>query len=94
LLLEQPPFDDQNQARIRLEAEAVLLSLSHFESGDWEWIGSEAMDLEIAESADEIRKTRVQLLMSGVDRSIEIELAESERSNWQGKVSLHSMRFI
>jgi hypothetical protein len=52
------------------------------------------MDLEIAESTDEIRKTRVQLLMSGVDRSIEIELAESERSNWQGKVSLHSMRFI
>jgi len=33
------PFDDQNQARIRLEAEAVLMMLNRCEAGDWEWIG-------------------------------------------------------
>jgi len=34
------PFDDQTQARIRLEAEAVLIILAQCETGHWEWIGS------------------------------------------------------
>ncbi len=37
------PFDDQTQDRIHLEAEAVLLILTHVESGRWQWIGSEAL---------------------------------------------------
>ena len=35
------PFDDQTQARIRLEAEAILMILAQCETGHWEWIGSE-----------------------------------------------------
>lgn len=37
------PFDDQTHDRIRLEAEAVLLILSHVEAGQWQLIGSEVM---------------------------------------------------
>lgn len=43
------PFDDQTQDRIRLEAEAVLLILAHIEAGDWDMIGSEALEFEIGQ---------------------------------------------
>ena len=32
------PFDDQTQARIRLEAEAVLLILEQFDDGAWQQV--------------------------------------------------------
>ena len=51
------PFDDQQQDRIRLEAEAVLLILSHIQAGDWQWISSEAMDFEIEQAPDSERKS-------------------------------------
>jgi hypothetical protein len=44
------PFDDQTQDRIRLEAEAVTLILGHFEAKEWDWIGSDAVNLEIAQT--------------------------------------------
>jgi hypothetical protein len=42
------PFDDQSQDRIRLEAEAVLLILSHIQAGEWQWIGSDVLNLEMS----------------------------------------------
>ena len=56
------PFDDQTQARIRLEAEAVLMILTGCESGDWEWIGSAVLDWEIAQMPDLERLRRVRSL--------------------------------
>jgi hypothetical protein len=44
------PFDNQTQERIRLEAEAILLILKRFELGEWQWISSETMDFEIAQT--------------------------------------------
>ena len=32
------PFDTQEQDRLRLEAEAVLLILKHCEAGEWQWV--------------------------------------------------------
>jgi hypothetical protein len=37
------PFDDQTQDRVHLEAEAVILILTHCQAGEWEWISSEAV---------------------------------------------------
>ncbi len=45
-------FDDQTQERIRLGSEAVLLILERCQSGEWELIGSEAMDYEILRIPD------------------------------------------
>jgi len=42
------PFDDQTQARIHLEAEAVLIVLARRQAGQWEWVSSPAVDAEIA----------------------------------------------
>ena len=35
------PFDDQKQDRIHLEAEAVLLIITHIQAREWTWISSE-----------------------------------------------------
>jgi predicted nucleic acid-binding protein len=74
------PFDDQTQARIRLEAEAVLMILAECETGHWEWIGSEAIDLEISQTPDPERRRRVQLLALYAHRSIVVGQPEIERA--------------
>ena len=57
------PFDDQSQTRVRLEAEAILLVLAHFQSGEWQWLSSEVIDDEIAQTRDPNRRNRVQNLL-------------------------------
>jgi predicted nucleic acid-binding protein len=74
------PFDDQTQARIRLEAEAVLMILAECETGHWQWIGSEAIDLEISQTPDPERRRRVQLLALHAHRSIVVGQPEIERA--------------
>lgn len=60
------PFDDQSQVRIRLEAEAVILILSHFESGEWQWVSSEAVNQEVFQTPEPERRRRTQLLLEKV----------------------------
>jgi predicted nucleic acid-binding protein len=74
------PFDDQTQARVRLEAEAVLMILTQCETGDWEWIGSEVIVLEIHQTPDPERRRRVQLLTSHAHRSVVVGKSEIERA--------------
>lgn len=74
------PFDDQRQARIRLEAEAVLIILAQCEAGLWEWIGSEVAEIEITRTPDPERRHRVQLLASRAHRSVIVGDREVERA--------------
>jgi predicted nucleic acid-binding protein len=74
------PFDDQSQARIRLEAEAVLMALSRCGEGDWEWIGSEVVDFEIRQTPDPERRRRTQVLASHADQRIAVGKPELERA--------------
>ena len=74
------PFDDQTQARIRLEAEAILMILARCETQDWEWIGSEVVDYEINQTPDSERRRRVQSLASHTHRSIAVGKSEAERA--------------
>ena len=46
------PFDDQGIDRNRLEAEAVLTIMRHIFSGEWTMVSSEALELEIENTAD------------------------------------------
>lgn len=52
------PFDDQSQDRIRLETEAVLSILNRCLLGEWQLIGSEALDYEISKMPDDDRKQK------------------------------------
>jgi predicted nucleic acid-binding protein len=74
------PFDDQRQDRIRLEAEAVLLILTHLETGKWQWIGSEVLDFEIEQTPDPQRRHRVKLLAAYAHHRVLVEQAEIERA--------------
>jgi predicted nucleic acid-binding protein len=74
------PFDDQARVRIRLEAEAVLLIITRIRTGEWQWIGSEALDYEIEQTPDRERRLRVQLLASFAQDTVSIGQASIERA--------------
>src|SRR3712207_3798027 len=85
------PFDDQTQDRIRLEAEAVILILRHLEAKQWQWIGSEAVELEITQTPDQERRTRIQLLASQIDESVRIESRQVARAQELQELGFHSV---
>jgi hypothetical protein len=57
------PFDDQEQARIRLEAAAVGMILERVDEGQWIHISSEIARIEIDANPDPKRRARVHLLL-------------------------------
>jgi predicted nucleic acid-binding protein len=74
------PFDDQRQARVRLEAEAVVLILGRVESGSDTWIGSEVLEFEINQIPDPERRRRVQAIGSGIQERIIVGDSEIDRA--------------
>ena len=57
------PFDDQRQARIRLESEAVALILDRTEAGRWRQVSSQIAEIEISAMPDAERRRRVMALL-------------------------------
>ncbi len=57
------PFDDQRQARIHLESEAIALIFERIDSGKWKQVSSQAAELEIAAISDAERRRRVRALL-------------------------------
>ena len=74
------PFDDQTQARVRLEAEAVLAILARIENGEWTWVGSEVLMDEIEQTPDIQKLSRAKLLSGFVQENIEIGKKEELRA--------------
>jgi predicted nucleic acid-binding protein len=68
------------QARIRLEAEAVLIILAQCEAGQWEWIGSEVVHIEIDRTPDPERRRRVRSLTFHVHHLVTVGQPEAERA--------------
>lgn len=66
------PFDDQGQARIRLEAEAVTMILELCELGDWRQVSSDMARIEIDANPDAARRGRVRLLLPGPDATLKL----------------------
>src|ERR1700680_101105 len=81
-----PPFDDQTQARIRLESEAVTLIFERIDSGLWTHVSSEMAEREIAAMPDTERRKRVRALLPKPT----IELTESI---WARAAELQALRF-
>ena len=73
------PFDDQNQPRIRLESEAILIILTQCEQEQWEWVGSEVLTWEISKTPDPERRRRVQLLASHAHHMVSVGQSEIAR---------------
>ena len=68
------PFDDQRQARVRLEAEAISLILQKLHQHKWEWIGSEVLVYELGQTDDIERKERL-LRLAGQSHQV-VEMTE------------------
>ncbi len=69
------PFDVQEQERIMLETEAISLILERCETGEWELLTSEVIDVELAQITDPERKQGIEILTS-ISKS-KVELNES-----------------
>ncbi len=89
------PFDDQSQARIRIETEAVLGILERCEVGEWELIGSEMIETEVSQIADQERRQRIESALEMarsriiVDDRIENRGNELQSLGFQGFDAIH-----
>lgn len=89
------PFDDQKQARIRIETEAVLEIVNRCEQGEWTLLSSEALELEVAQTPDsEQREAVEQALELARERlvlsdPVQQRAAELQSLGFQGYDALH-----
>jgi predicted nucleic acid-binding protein len=60
------PFDDQRQERVRAEANAVERIIDKLHMREWEWVGSNVIDLEVSRTPNPERRLRVGLLSNSV----------------------------
>jgi len=56
------PFDDQNQDRVRIEAEAILNILEYCQNGVWTLAASKALDFELAQCPDPVKLAGMRTL--------------------------------
>lgn len=82
------PFDDQSQSRIRLESESIIIIMNRLYHGEWEWISSEVLDVEIENTPSIEKKQYLTKLLKFVNESLKIENVDLERAK-----QLESMGF-
>jgi len=73
------PLDDQNQMRIRLEADAVQLILSCVRSQDLVLVISPAHRVEIAANPDPARRQHIESLIAEIGTNADLDLAKAQR---------------
>jgi len=73
------PFDDQNQDRIHLEAEAVLSVLKQVDNGKWNLVSSDTVLYEIDKTTDEERRDRLLSINSRAQIHVTVDEKIFER---------------
>jgi predicted nucleic acid-binding protein len=82
------PYDDQQQARIRLETEAISIIMERFEEGRWLHLASDMAVIEIEATPDAKRRRRALSLLP--DRS---EIAPLDEAIWSRATECEAMGF-
>ena len=72
-------FDDQTQARVRREREAVDTILEAFRSGQWEWIVSKVLEIEISRNLNFDQYLRTKSLLVRANQTVLLTEAEKLR---------------
>ena len=67
------PFNDQTQARIRLEAEAVLSVLTRVENGELLCVSSTVIQTEINNNSNQELKSRLEDLVGHTNEFVSVE---------------------
>ena len=73
------PFDTQEQDRLRLEAEAVLLILKHCEAGEWQWVTSAVVSHEVDAVPNRDRRYRLLELLKRAGQFVPLSDTTVER---------------
>lgn len=74
------PFDDQSQARIRLETEAMAHLLRAVEKQTFFWVSSEVLLYELSKGRDEVRKARCITLCQLVSEYVKVDAMLEKRA--------------
>ena len=74
------PFDDQNQARIRIETTAVTVVFERIDAGLWRQVSSEMAVIEIDAITDTDRHNRVRMLLPQSDSIMKLTDATFQRA--------------
>ena len=74
------PFNDQTQIRIQRETQAIQIILESFVTGEWQWIVSEVLKIEVDNNKDWIQRDRIRSLMNVANQHILIGSIEGVRS--------------
>jgi predicted nucleic acid-binding protein len=83
------PLDDQSQARIRLEAEAVEHLLRAVAAGQLEWIVSEVVQFEVTRCPDDARRTILELVCRAATERVALTDEATMRAR---KLRSHGLR--
>lgn len=76
------PFDDQNQERIRLESEAVLVIVNRFLMSEWEWIGSEILEIELKNTPNIEKRNSLMELLKYIHKTVILQENIIKRSQY------------
>jgi len=85
------PFDDQGQARIQLESDAVLIIIERVAAAVWVLLGSDVLLAEIAAIPDPVRRDRVATLARYCSEVLTSSQAELERAEGLERAGFHGM---
>ena len=72
-------FDDQAQARIRLETEVIRWIISQFRAGRWNWISSDALIDEVERNPDLDQRLQITSWLTEVHQTIAVGVNEIAR---------------
>jgi len=75
------PFDDQTQDRIRLETDAVISIVARCEAGEWDLIGSEVLEHEMAKVSDLDKYENAVTVYQAAKLSIPFSTEIQQRAN-------------
>lgn len=84
------PFDDQSQNRIRLESESIIIIMNKLYQGEWEWVSSQVLDIEIENTPNIEKKHYLKKLLEFVHESIKIENVDLVRAHQLKKMGFKS----
>ncbi|MYA72040.1 PIN domain-containing protein [Candidatus Poribacteria bacterium] len=72
-------FNDQTQARIHQETEAVKIILARFFTTQWQWLISTALVNEISKTPNKTLRTEMEMLLDLADQNVPVGIVEIAR---------------
>ncbi|WP_353572052.1 PIN domain-containing protein [Candidatus Albibeggiatoa sp. nov. BB20] len=76
------PFDEQSNLRVKIEAEAIKTILTICEEGSWQLISSQALEFEIGNTTDEIKKMQMLFMLDNAVSIIQLVPSIIDRAKY------------